>query len=356
MTLRSTAPYTYNGDGALVDDGTTRYTQDLAAPLSQVLQTTQGSATADYLYGLDRLAAQSGSAKTWYVGDALGSVRMTLDDAGASLGAVNYDPWGTVESGSVPVFGFTGELQDSATGLMNLRARWYSIARGTFTSRDPFAGLIERPQTLAQYAYAENDPVTRTDPSGNLAIFVAGAYSEDAAPHPGGDQGVWGMAFEFGHLNQGETIVASWNAREAIRQKLATFADACHVEPIILVGHSLGAETVMEVAGQFKDVEIDLVITLDIVPDSIFWDAWHNHHVDITTNNNESMTVKSPNVRRQINLMSSSSFNEVTGAVNSVIPNTEHTTIDNKTLKVGKEEIINPVWVIVENELRAVRP
>ncbi len=83
MTIRSTTPYTYNGDGVLVDDGTTRYTQDLASPLTQVLQTTQGSTTTKYLYGLDRLAAVAGSARTWYVGDALGSVRMTLDDAGA---------------------------------------------------------------------------------------------------------------------------------------------------------------------------------------------------------------------------------------------------------------------------------
>jgi hypothetical protein len=47
--------------------------------------------TTNYLYGLDRLAAQTGSAKTWYVGDALGSVRLTLDDTGVPLGVVNYD-------------------------------------------------------------------------------------------------------------------------------------------------------------------------------------------------------------------------------------------------------------------------
>jgi hypothetical protein len=85
MTIRSTTPYTYNGDGALVDDGTTRYTQDLASPLSQILQTTQIS-TTNYLYGLDRLAAQTGSTRTCYVGDALGSVRLTLDDGGMPPG------------------------------------------------------------------------------------------------------------------------------------------------------------------------------------------------------------------------------------------------------------------------------
>ncbi len=49
----------YNGDGVLVaqtaNGTTTRYTQDLAAPRSQVLQTVQGSTTTDYLYGVERL-------------------------------------------------------------------------------------------------------------------------------------------------------------------------------------------------------------------------------------------------------------------------------------------------------------
>jgi YD repeat-containing protein len=89
---------TYNGDGVLVkqvaNSVTTRYTQDLASPLSQILQ-AQGSTTTDYLYGLDRLAALNGGAKTWYLGDALDSVRRTLTDASAASAPLNYDLWGT---------------------------------------------------------------------------------------------------------------------------------------------------------------------------------------------------------------------------------------------------------------------
>jgi len=61
--------------------------------------------------------------KTWYAADALGSVRRTVTNAGTPLGVVNYDPWGMPESGTVPTFGFTGEVQDATTGLVNLRAR-----------------------------------------------------------------------------------------------------------------------------------------------------------------------------------------------------------------------------------------
>jgi len=99
-TIRGTTTYAYNGDGTLVSQATsgvtTRYTQDLAAPLSQVLQTQVGAATrTDYLYGLNRLASLNGSTKTWYVSDALGSVRRTVADSGTPLGVINYDPLGT---------------------------------------------------------------------------------------------------------------------------------------------------------------------------------------------------------------------------------------------------------------------
>ena len=104
-----------NGGGTLVSQltggVTTRYTQDLAAPLSQVLQTKVGSAAiTDYIYGLNRLASLNSGVKTWYAADALGSVRRTVTDVGVPLGIVNYDPWGTPESGTVPTFGFTGEM------------------------------------------------------------------------------------------------------------------------------------------------------------------------------------------------------------------------------------------------------
>jgi YD repeat-containing protein len=119
---------TYNGENVLVAQAansiTTSYTQDLVSPLSQVLQTKVGSATTNYLYGLERLASVSGSTRTWYGTDALGSVRLTMTNAGLPLDAFSYDPWGTPEGAAPPTFGFTGEMQD-ASGLLNLRARWY---------------------------------------------------------------------------------------------------------------------------------------------------------------------------------------------------------------------------------------
>ena len=50
-----------------------------AAPLSQI----HNAGSTNLVYGMDRLLTDDGSAQTWYLGDALGSVRATLDGAGA---------------------------------------------------------------------------------------------------------------------------------------------------------------------------------------------------------------------------------------------------------------------------------
>jgi len=113
-----------------------------------------------------------GSATTWSGGDALGSVRQTLDDAGGVLAATGYDPWGTPQQPLPTPFGFTGELHPQ--DHVYLRARWYMPGQGTFPSRDPFAGFAEMPYSLHAYQYAYSDPVRWTDPSGEnpLACLV----------------------------------------------------------------------------------------------------------------------------------------------------------------------------------------
>ncbi|KAB8141087.1 hypothetical protein F8S13_21465, partial [Chloroflexia bacterium SDU3-3] len=106
----------YNGDGVLMQSGTITYTQDVALALPQVIQTLG----TDYIYGADRLAEVSKTARTWYATDALGSVRLTTSDTGAALSSIDYDPWGQVERGAVARFGFTGELQQGSS--VHLRA------------------------------------------------------------------------------------------------------------------------------------------------------------------------------------------------------------------------------------------
>ena len=186
LVAQAGTSYTYNGDGVLVSNGTTTYAQDLAAPLSQVLS----DGTDNYVYGHDRLRALGGP---WYVGDALGSVRQTLDDAGAVVATTSYDPWGVPTTGTPQPFGFTGELHSA--GQVYLRARWYAPGNGTFTRRDPFAGWATRPYSLHSYQYAYSNPVRWTDPSGQYPPYAAVFTRAEAAGLPVLlDQGIDAMA------------------------------------------------------------------------------------------------------------------------------------------------------------------
>ena len=62
--------------------------------------------------------------------------------------------------------GQAGEMTDATTGLVNLRARWYSPAQGRFVSKDTWQGDYNNPITLAKWLYANANPVKYTDPSG----------------------------------------------------------------------------------------------------------------------------------------------------------------------------------------------
>ena len=88
------------------------------------------------------------------------------NDAGVVQGLAHYDAWGVLASGSVALapFGFTGELQQG--GDVYLRARWYNAARGSFGSRDPYAGDDTTPYSLHAYQYGYANPVSNTDPTG----------------------------------------------------------------------------------------------------------------------------------------------------------------------------------------------
>ncbi|MDZ4719241.1 MAG: RHS repeat-associated core domain-containing protein [Roseiflexaceae bacterium] len=162
--MRGTTSNAYNGDGTLVAQTTggvtTRYTQDLASPLSQILS----DGTNQYVYGMDRLYGVTSSTRIWSASDALGSVRQTLNDAGGVIGTANYDPWGQVQSGSVGAFGYTGELQQGSS--VYLRARWYNAGSGSFGSRDAYPGMAEQPYSLMPYQYGYANPVLNRDPSG----------------------------------------------------------------------------------------------------------------------------------------------------------------------------------------------
>ncbi len=207
-----TRTYAYNGDGVLVAEtsggSTTRYVQDLAAPLSQVLQIQQGANSTRVIYGQERLFSVAGGLRSWYGTDALGSVRQTWGDAGAPSAPIWYDPWGQVEQGSVPTFGFTGELHDAAFDMVHLRARWYASGQGTFTAfrwyeRESNAHI---PSSNHPYTYALSSPLRWTDPSGRCPNWLADGCNPGLDPRNWDYQGAW----DYFKATQGVSRDAGW--------------------------------------------------------------------------------------------------------------------------------------------------
>ncbi len=95
--------------------------------------------------------------------DLLGTPRLLTDAAGAVVGSVSFDAFGNraTYTGTQSAFGFTGNWTDPDTGLLYLRARDYDPATGQFLTVDPAVDATRQP-----YAYAGNNPISRTDPTG----------------------------------------------------------------------------------------------------------------------------------------------------------------------------------------------
>lgn len=188
VTNGITTTYAYDGWGTLIREvvnasgviTTTDYLLDEQAALPRVVGELRGDGTqVQYAYGPEGVTAQrtlvgGASQGTQYpLLDAQASVRALTDAGGAVVRRVTYDAWGGVRQATGAAWtrlGYTGEPM-GADGTVYLRARHYQPALGRFLQRDGFPGIPERPQSLHKYLYAENNPATYTDPSGQV-VFI----------------------------------------------------------------------------------------------------------------------------------------------------------------------------------------
>jgi RHS repeat-associated protein len=84
-----------------------------------------------------------------------------------------YSPYGEVLSseGSVESpYQYAGEEFDEETGLLYLRARYYDPETDRFISRDPVRGTLDNSLSQNPYAYALDNPVMYSDPSGEFIV------------------------------------------------------------------------------------------------------------------------------------------------------------------------------------------
>ena len=155
------------------------------------------------------------TALQYYHVDVLGSVRAITDANGGERARIDYLPFGESPS---PMTGdprkFTGKERDPETAMDYFDARYFRNVWGRFTTVDPgqASGSTHDPQGWNAYAYARNNPLKYTDPSGLLyAVWqeggtgfttVSDANWEEALAGPGCAcqvvmRGAYGYVFEW---------------------------------------------------------------------------------------------------------------------------------------------------------------
>ncbi len=191
--INATYEYDLQGRRILkrVGTDTREYLYDDETVVSEYLN---GILAARYTYtpGYDELIMSRMSGHTYfYHTDASGNIIAITDEDGHVVQRYGYDAWGNIlysngsfsfgGTGLVNTFTFTGREYDNESGLYYFRARTYDPSIGRFLQKDPLQGNLKLPQTLNLYAYALNNPVSITDPSGQqVLIEYAGLMSKSA--------------------------------------------------------------------------------------------------------------------------------------------------------------------------------
>ena len=173
----ATTAYAYNGDGLRTattspTGSTTQFTWTQVD--TQPLLIADG--TNQYVQGpggtpLEQIDA-AGKA-TWLHDDPNGTVTTLTDTTGAITATYAYDPYGqpTGHTGTATTpIGYQGQYTDPDTGLHYLTARYYDPATAQFLTPDPLTDTTHQP-----YAYTDNNPLNRTDPTG---LQTAGWFTD----------------------------------------------------------------------------------------------------------------------------------------------------------------------------------
>ena len=128
------------------------------------------NATRYYTHGGAPVAVRTVGGLHWILNDGQASAELNINATTGATSRRRYLPFGgdrsatSITSAWPSERGFLNKTKDSATGLSHLGARQYDTVNGRFLTTDPLADPTN--QQNSPYAYAANNPVAYSDPSG----------------------------------------------------------------------------------------------------------------------------------------------------------------------------------------------
>ncbi|GHG31364.1 type IV secretion protein Rhs [Amycolatopsis bullii] len=166
----SQTSFLYDADGGRLirrdPTGTTLYLGDQEVRVDK--QSGAATTTRYYSHGGAVVAVRTGGKLSWLAGDHQGTTQIAINTTDLSVQQRRQTPFGNLRgtNGELPgERGFVGGTIDQATGLTHVGARDYDADLGRFVSLDPILNPLD-PQQVNGYSYANNSPVSFSDPSG----------------------------------------------------------------------------------------------------------------------------------------------------------------------------------------------
>ncbi len=239
--------------------------------------------------------------------DHLAGSSVLTNSSGGQEEVLDYFPYGTIrvddKAGSFDEQRkYIGQEYDTATGLSYLNARYYNSATAKFLSQDPLfwelpKEYLEDPQQQNSYAYARNNPIVGSDPSGLLNIIIPGTHY---------DQETWKNGQEAAGLYQnvketfgGNTVLLAnldlWNGgnnrydRADAANWLKSYIGNYSFDPgekLNIIGHSHGGNIGI-LLSNILDRKIDNLITLSTPVRQDYKPSYDNigKHIQLYSNN-----------------------------------------------------------------------
>ncbi|MFB6519605.1 RHS repeat-associated core domain-containing protein [Streptomyces sp. NPDC056401] len=176
-----TTNYLYDADGSLlIRSGPTESVVYLPGQELHYDPATKAFTGQRYYGAGGGKALRTNKGLSWIVDDHHGTASLIVDATTQAVTRRYTKPFGDTRGAATPTWpddkGFLGKPQDDSTGLTHVGAREYDPNMGRFLSVDPVLAPEDH-ESLNGYAYANNTPVTLSDPSGlrPLATEAGGA-------------------------------------------------------------------------------------------------------------------------------------------------------------------------------------